>query len=65
MDIDELKAIVRIEPDTFATSTPELAACAEINFKNVAKMNQSVAENPIFQLALEQLRSVVVRLEGD
>ena len=65
MDVEELKAIVRIEPDTFTVSTPELAECAEINFKNVAKMNQSVAGNPIFQLALEQLKAVVARLDGE
>ena len=49
--------------DDFSVSTPELAACARINFEQIMKLNPALQSHPIYFLALQQLKAVVARLE--
>ena len=46
-------------------STWEIAESAKINFENVVKMNPAVGKHPLFQIAMEQLDTVIKQLEND
>ncbi len=41
----------------------ELLRCAEINFGNLTKMNPQIAQHPMFQIAMSQLKEAIQKLE--
>lgn len=49
--------------DGFSVDTIELAGCAEINFQNCERMVPGLKQNPMWQLAMSQLKAAVARLE--
>lgn len=52
------------EPE-FSLHGLELLLCAEVNFDNVQKMQPVVSTNPIWALALRQLKQVIKDLEAE
>lgn len=48
--------------DGFDVDTTELAECAQLNFRNVVKINPGIGADPIFMMAMMQLDAVVARL---
>lgn len=46
----------------FTDNTGELAAAAQVNFQNVARMQPGLPKNPVFIIAMAQLDELVNRL---
>lgn len=49
--------------DDFTATTQELAACAQINFRNMELLLPALRGNPIWELAKAQLVAVCKRLD--